>query len=68
MQKYKNILLNREDAANKLRDVLPMQKLKEERWNIVAVSKGGLELASFIKGKLKNNLEILFLRSYYGAK
>ncbi len=60
MQKYKNILLNREDAANKLRDVLPMQKLKEETWNIVAVSKGGLELASFIKGKLKNNLEILF--------
>jgi len=60
MQKYKHILLDREDAAQKLRDVIPLQKLKEEEWNIVAVSKGGLELASFIKGKLKNNLEILF--------
>ncbi len=63
MQKYKHILLNREDAAQKLRDVIPMQKLKEEAWNIVAVSKGGLELASFIKGKLKNNLQILFLEA-----
>jgi len=60
MKKYKHILQDREDAAQKLRDVLPVQKLKEEGWNIVAVSKGGLELASFIKGKLKNNLEILF--------
>ena len=63
MQKYKHILQDREDAARKLRDVIPMQKLKEEAWNIVAVSKGGLELASFIKGKLKNNLEILFLEA-----
>lgn len=63
MQKYKNILLNREDAANKLKDVIPMQKLKDESWNIIAVSKAGLELASFLKGKLKNNLEILFLEA-----
>ena len=63
MQKYKHILLDREDAAKKLYDVIPMQKLKEEAWNIVAVSKGGLELASYIKGKLKNNLQILFLEA-----
>ncbi|WP_457749817.1 phosphoribosyltransferase [Sulfurimonas sp.] len=63
MQKYKHILLDREDAAKKLRDVIPLQQLKEEAWNIVAVSKGGLELASYIKGKLKNNLEILFLEA-----
>ena len=63
MQKYKDILLDREDAAKKLRDVLPIQKLKDESWNIVAVSKGGLELASYIKDKLKNNLEILFLEA-----
>ena len=60
MQKYKDILEDRADAAQKLRDVIPMQKLKEEAWNIVAVSKGGLELASYLKGTLKNNLEILF--------
>jgi len=63
MQKYKNILKNRQDAAKKLTDVIPMQKFKEEQWNIVAVSRGGLELASFIRGKLKNNLDFLFSES-----
>jgi len=63
MQKYKNLIVDREDAAKKLLDVIPMQKLKDELWNIVAVSKGGLKLASFIKGKLKNNLNILFLEA-----
>ncbi len=63
MQKYKNILKNRQDAAKKLTDVIPMQKFKEEQWNIVAVSRGGLELASFIRGNLKNNLDFLFSES-----
>lgn len=60
MQKYKNILKNRLDAAQKLIDVIDMQKFKDEQWNIVAVSKGGLELGSHIKGKSSNSLEILF--------
>lgn len=63
MQQYKNILLNRDDAAKKLLDVIPMQKLKEEQWNFVGVSKGGLKLASLIRGKLKNRLNILFLEA-----
>jgi len=63
MQKYKNILENRKDAAEKLLDIMPMQKLKDEEWNIVAVSKGGLELGAYLKGKLKNSLEILFLEA-----
>jgi len=60
MQKYKNILKNRQDAAEKLIDVIPMQKLKEEKWDIVAVSKGGLELGSYIRGRLSNDLNFLF--------
>ena len=60
MQKYKNILKNRQDAATKLIDVIDMQKFKEEQWNIVAVSKGGLKLGSFIRGKLSNSLDFLF--------
>jgi len=60
LQKYKDILLNRNDAAIKLLDVIPMQKFKEERWNIIAVSRGGLELGKVIKGKLSNHLDILF--------
>jgi putative phosphoribosyl transferase len=60
LQKYKEILQDIEGAALKLLDVIPMQKLKEEDWNIIAVSKGGLEVGSRIKRKLKNELNILF--------
>jgi len=60
MQKYKNILKNRQDAAQKLLDVIDMHKFKEEQWDIVAVSKGGLALGSFLRGKLNNSLNFLF--------
>jgi len=60
MKKYKHILKNREDAANKLIDVIPMQRLKDELWNIVAVSSGGLELASLIRKQLPNKVDFLF--------
>ena len=60
MQKYKHILKNRQDAAEKLFDVIPMQKFKEEQWDIVAVSKGGLDLGSRIRAKLPNSLKFLF--------
>jgi len=63
MQKYKNIILDREAAAYKLLDVIPMNRLKEESWKIIAVSNGGLKLGSYIKKKLKNSLEILFLEA-----
>jgi putative phosphoribosyl transferase len=60
MNKYKNILLSREDAAIKIMDVIPTQKLKDEKWNIVAVSKGGLALGALIKKRYNNPLEMLF--------
>lgn len=60
MKKYKHILKDREDAAKRLTEVIPMQKLKEENWKLVAVSRGGLELAHYIKGKHKNALDFLF--------
>jgi putative phosphoribosyl transferase len=60
MKKYKHILKNRKDAAKKLKDVIDMQKLKDESWKLVALSKGGLELASYIKGNLTNEIDFLF--------
>ena len=59
MKKYKNALKNREDAAAKLKEVIPMQRFKEESWNVIAVSKGGLALGSMIKGKLPNSLDFI---------
>ncbi len=63
MKKYKHILKNREDAANQLIDILPMQKFKEESWKMVAVSSGGLELAHLIRKKLPNKIDFLFSES-----
>ncbi len=60
MKRYKGILTDRQDAALKLQDVIPMQRLKDQSWKIVAVSKGGLEVASIIKGKLENEVDFLF--------
>ena len=60
MQKYKYILKNRADAAKKLLDVIPMQKFKDEKWNIVAVSRAGLEIGAIIGAKYSNHLDILF--------
>ncbi len=68
MKKYKNILKDREDAASKLIDVIPMQRLKDESWNFVAVSKGGLELAYHIRKKLSNKLDILFSEAIMAPK
>ena len=63
MNKYKNILKNRQDASKKLEDVIPMQKLKEESWKLVAVSKGGLVLASYLRGMLQKDIDFLFSES-----
>ncbi len=60
MKKYKGVLKNREEAALKLTDVIPMQRFKDEDWDIVAVSKGGLVVGSHIKGRFTNSLDFLF--------
>jgi len=57
---YKHILKNRQDAAEQFLDVIPMQRLKDECWNIIGVSKGGLDLAHRIRGKLNNKLDFIF--------
>ncbi len=63
MQKYKNIFNDRTEAAFKLKEILPMQRIKEEEWIYVAVSPGGLEIAQTIKGNLKNTIDFLFSES-----
>ena len=63
MKKYKDVLKNHEDAARKLRDVIPMQRLKDESWELVAVSRAGLALGALVKGKLNNNLDFFFSES-----
>jgi putative phosphoribosyl transferase len=59
MNRYKHILKNRENAAIKLHEVIPMARLKEESWKLIAVSKGGLSLAEHIRKNLPNTIDFL---------
>jgi putative phosphoribosyl transferase len=65
VQGYKNILKNRSDAANNLKEVIPMQRLRDEEWELVAVSRGGLAIASMLRDKLSNNVDFLFSESIF---
>jgi len=60
MQKYKDILADRTEASQKLQEILPMQKIKDEDWIFLAVSSGGLDIASKLKSNLKNSIDFIF--------
>jgi len=60
VKERKNLLKNRQAAAKALLEIIPKQKYKLETWKLIAVSKGGLELANFIKGKSENKIDFLF--------
>ncbi len=58
--KYKNVYFSdRRDAAVKMSEFLPLDKIRTEKWSLVAVSKGGLELASHINRRLKAPIDFL---------
>jgi putative phosphoribosyl transferase len=54
---------NRKDAAKELVESLPCDQMRIENWNLVSVSPGGLELASFINQRLSLPIEMLFSAS-----
>lgn len=51
---------NREDAANKLIEILPIEKMKLEDWTVVSSSFGGFSIAKIIAEKLEAQYKILF--------
>jgi len=51
---------DREDAANRLIEVLPIEKMKLEDWIVVASSYGGYSIAKTIAKKLDAQYKILF--------
>lgn len=53
----------RKDAALQLKDLLPLDQVKSEDWNFIAVSKGGLQLAAMMNERLKRHVDFLFSES-----
>ncbi|MBN2870744.1 MAG: phosphoribosyltransferase [Campylobacterales bacterium] len=51
---------NRADAAIQLKDLLPLDRMKSEAWNLIAVSSGGLVIADAINARLKLPINFIF--------
>ncbi len=56
---------NREVAAYRLIDVLPINSMKLEEWIVIATSYGGYPIAKIIAKELDSQLEIMFSRKIY---
>lgn len=56
---------DREDAARQLMETLPLERIRQEKWKIIAVSSGGLKIASIIAKRAGVKVEILFSEAIY---
>ena len=56
---------NREEAAKKLLEVLPIDTMRLEKWIIISVSNGGYEIAKIIAKELDAQYEIMFNEKIY---
>ncbi|XPV80844.1 MAG: hypothetical protein ACNI22_09700 [Halarcobacter sp.] len=53
---------NRDVAAYRLIDVLPVNKMKLEEWIVLSTSYGGYPVAEIIAKELNGNFDVLFSR------
>ncbi len=56
------------DAANKLLEILPKELLKTEEWILLALSKGGVEIASFIANELDLDFDIFIVEPIFAPQ
>ncbi len=59
---------DRSDAAEKLKEQLPLDQMKHEQWHLVAVSSGGLELIHYLNIRLQLEKDFLFSAGIYAPK
>lgn len=65
MKERINLLKNYQDAARQLRDIIPLDKLKSQKWKLIGLSKDGLDIAHKIRGRLDNKIDFLFSEAIY---
>ena len=59
---------DRQDAAMKLKEQLPVEQMKREQWHLVAVSSGGLEIIHYFNTRLQLEKDFLFSAGIYAPK
>ncbi len=57
------VFKDRAEAAKELLESLPIERMKSEQWQLVAVSSGGLKMASLINQRLHLPIDFLFSAS-----
>ncbi len=56
---------NRDVAAYRLIDILPINKMKLEEWTVISTSYGGYPIAKIIAAELNAKLDVMFSRKIY---
>jgi len=64
----KFLFKDRSDAAEKLKEQLPLDQMKQDKWHLVAVSSGGLELIHYLNTRLNLKRDFLFSAGIYAPK
>ena len=65
MQCKTTLFQDRRDAAMHLKEHLPIERMRAEKWSLVAVSRGGLDLAAHLCERYGFALDILFSEAIY---
>jgi putative phosphoribosyl transferase len=60
MRARRYLFKDRLDAAAQLKELLPIDRMKHESWSLIAVSSGGLIIASEINKRLKLPMDFIF--------
>ncbi len=63
MRARRYLFKDRFDAAAQLKELLPIDRMKHESWSLIAVSSGGLIIASEINKRLKLPMDFIFSAS-----
>lgn len=63
MRAQRFLFKDRVDAAAQLKELLPLDRMKSEGWNLIAVSSGGLMIASELNKRLKLPIDFIFSAS-----
>jgi len=64
----KFLFKDRSDAAERLKEQLPLDQMKQDKWHLVAVSSGGLELIHYLNTRLNLKRDFLFSAGIYAPK
>lgn len=68
MKGRKFLFKDRSDAAERLKEQLPLDQMKQDKWHLVAVSSGGLELIHYLNTRLNLKRDFLFSAGIYAPK